>query len=599
MIREVDEIKNKIDIVDFVGTFVTLKKAGRNYKACCPFHDEKTPSFVVSPERQSWHCFGACKEGGDVIKFLMKWENITFFEALKELAEKTGVKLSSIDFEDQQWKKREKLLKINELASEYYHFLLIKHDVGTAAREYLKKRGTTEKIVNTFKLGYSPSSWDSLLNFLKKRGYSEEEIEETGLVIRSEKGRVYDRFRKRLMFPLVDARGSIIGFSGRLIEDVSDEHMGAKYVNTPETLLYHKRETLYGLNITKEMIKKSDRIVLVEGEFDMLSCFQNGISNVCAIKGSAVTREQLMLVKRFTHQIVLCLDSDFSGSETTKRAIKDAEQLDFDVTVAEFDFAKDPDEAIKKDLIAFKKAIEKPVPIYDFILDRSIKKNSTNSAYDKKNIAAEVVPIITTIENPIVRSHYVQKLAKILDVGIESIESILHKETRKYEKLEKTAEATNAKPTIISRGELIQKYILSTLFQSVNPQEIIEAVLEILDLDDFSVVSYGKILKNFQNFVAEKPVFDEDRKWVQIFTKSLPSELIRVFDEIYLFDSSIFDESLIATKLTKLVYELKKIALKRRIKEESQLGEESDEKSTRVAELAKKLSEVEKKLIIL
>lgn len=600
MTREVDEIKKKLDIVDFIGSFITLKKAGRNFKANCPFHTEKTPSFVVSPDRQTWHCFGACKEGGDVIKFLMKWENITFYEALKELAEKTGIKLKNIDFEDQQWKQREKLLAINSLACEFYHFILKKHEFGKTGRNYLKKRGTSEKVIDTFKLGYSPASWDSLLNFLKKRGYTEGEIEETGLLVRSESGRVYDRFRKRLMFPLYEPRGAIIGFSGRLLED-SEEGVrgGAKYVNTPETLLYHKRETLFGLHVTKEMIKKKDQVVLVEGEFDMLSLFQHGISNVCAIKGSAVTREQLMLLKRYTKRIVLALDSDFSGSETTKRAIQDAEELDFEVTVAEYDFAKDPDEAIKVNLAAFKKAVGNPVPIYDYIIDQSVKKNSGESVFDKKNIGNDVAPLIATIQNPIVKSHYVQKLATILDVDKQSVETLLYKEVRKFKKIFKPVAAVGDKPISISRDELIQKYILSSLFQSANPAEIHATIISILQFEDFSVISYTKILGFLAEYINKKNVFDADRKWVETFTKSLPNELIRVFDEIYLFDISIFDASLEKEKLSKLLYELKKIALKRMIKDKMRTNDEESADEGLLAELTKKLSEVEKKLTIL
>lgn len=601
MTREVDEIKNKLDVVDFIGSFITLKKAGRNFKANCPFHNEKTPSFVVSPDRQTWHCFGACKEGGDVIKFLMKWENITFFEALKELAEKTGVKLKNIDFDDQQWKKREKLLTINALAEEFYHFILKNHEFGETARNYLIERGTSEKIIETFKLGYSPESWDSLLNFLKKRGHTQQDIEDTGLLVKSESGRVYDRFRKRIIFPLKDPRGGTIGFSGRLLGDpsTSSGQVGAKYVNTPETLLYHKRETLYGLHITKDMIKKNDQAILVEGEFDMLSCFQHGISNVAAIKGSAVTREQLMLIKRYTKRILLALDSDFSGSETTKRAIQDAEDLDFDVTVAEYDFAKDPDEAIKINLVAFKKTIEKPVPIYDFIIDQSIKKNTGDSVFDKKNIGNEVAPLIASIQNPIVKSHYVQKLSAILDVDTQSVETVLYKETNKQKKIGKPLAALSEKLITISRDELIQKYILSTLFQSADPAEIHATIVSIVQYEDFSTMAYVKILKFFAKLIDKKTTFDEDRKWVKTFTDSLPSELLRVFDEIYLFDISIFDASLETAKLTKLLYELKKIALKRMIKEKMKTNDEESPDSQIITDLTKRLSEVEKKLTIL
>jgi len=416
MDNPIEEIKRKIDIVDFIGNFVALKKSGRNFKALCPFHQEKTPSFIVSPERQIWHCFGACQEGGDVIKFLMKWENITFYEALKELADKLGIKLKKIDFEDRVWKKKEKLFTINSLAAEFYHYLLTKHKIGEKALDYLKRRKINPKMVDVFTLGYSPSSWDSLLKFLKRKGYAEEEGYEAGLLVKSERGGFYDRFRQRLMFALKDPRGNILGFSGRIFAEEGE----AKYVNTPETPIYHKREALFGINLAKEAIKKHNQAILVEGEFDMISCFQEGINNVVAIKGSAVTREQLMLLKRYTNRLILSLDADLAGEETTKRAIADAENLDFDISVITFDFAKDPDEAIKKDPQKFKKIIQKPMPIYDFIIDFSLKKNQGKDAFSKKNIGDEVVPFIAEIKNPIVKSYYVKKLANVLEVEIFS-----------------------------------------------------------------------------------------------------------------------------------------------------------------------------------
>ncbi len=280
------EIKKKIDIISFIGSFISVKKSGRNYKALCPFHQEKTPSFVISPDRQIWHCFGACQDGGDIIRFLMKWENITFIEALRELAEKAGVKLAKVNLEDKTWKKKERLLSINFLASEFFEYILQKTSIGEKAQSYLKKRKLDPRISKKFQLGYAPASWDSLLNFLKKKKFSEYEIVESGLMVKSERGRIYDRFRGRLIFPIKDARENVIGFSGRTLDENVKE---AKYINTPETPLYHKRETLFGINVAKEAIKNEKNVMIVEGEFDVISPFQQGIENIVAIKGSALT----------------------------------------------------------------------------------------------------------------------------------------------------------------------------------------------------------------------------------------------------------------------------------------------------------------------
>src|SRR3989339_520432 len=265
MENQIEEIKKKIDIIEFIGSFITLKKTGRNFKANCPFHQEKTPSFIVSPERQIWHCFGGCGDGGDIVKFLMKWENITFIEALKELAQKAGVSLKNISFEDKIWRKRERYFNMNNLTAEFFEYLLNKTKFGEKGIDYLKNRSIKLATVKKFQLGYAPSSWDSLRLFLKKKKFEEEEIYENGLLVKSEGGSYYDRFRGRLMFPIKDSRDFIIGFSGRSLDEKDKQ---AKYINTPETPIYHKRETLFGINLAKETIKKDKNAYIVEGEFD-------------------------------------------------------------------------------------------------------------------------------------------------------------------------------------------------------------------------------------------------------------------------------------------------------------------------------------------
>jgi DNA primase len=295
----VEQIKAKIDIVTLTSEYLELRKSGRNYKGLCPFHGEKTPSFYVSPERGTWHCFG-CHEGGDVITFLQKWENIEFIEALKILADKVGVTLSGFT-PTESFSQKEKIIAINHLASEFYHYLLMTHPVGKNALEYLKSRHIKPETMKTFALGYSPNSWDNLKKFLNKKGYDNEDLVTAGLVIRSERGTYYDRFRGRVMFALRDSRGNTIGFSGRVLPG-SDEK-SAKYINSPETPVYIKGHTLYGLDISKEAIKKEKYAVVVEGEVDLIASFQSGITNVVAIKGSAFTAEQVVLLKRYTGSV--------------------------------------------------------------------------------------------------------------------------------------------------------------------------------------------------------------------------------------------------------------------------------------------------------
>ncbi len=579
-----EEVKSKIDIVDYIGTVVELKRAGRNFKANCPFHSEHTPSFMVSPERQTWRCFGACQEGGDVISFLMKWENFTFYEALKELAQKAGVKLKSLDLQDRAWQKKEVLLNINNLAEKYYHYILTTHKAGSAARDYLKDRGVNEKIIETFMLGFSPSSWGSLQSFLKKKGVNDSDAVEAGLLIKGNHG-LYDRFRARLMFPIKDPRGQTVGFSGRLI--INNETQ-AKYVNTPETPLYLKRQTLYGIDHSKEAIKKEGSAIIVEGEFDMLSLYQAGISNVVAIKGSALTRDQLMLLKRFTNHIILSLDSDFSGGETTRRAVADAESLDFKVEVSVLDFAKDPDEAVKTDLIKFKKIIKKPIPVYDFIIDHALQTHNGIDAFSKKEAVEAMIPYIIDISNPIIKDHYIKKIARSIDSDESSIEMMIRQFKRKVQN-KSTASFVN-KSTQIDRLGLLQQYILSVTVQSRHATDLLNQINAVLGEEDFTVPAYHKLISKLTLSTQNNSELDINK-----FVKSLPTPLQVVFDELFLFDVNQIADEIIVKDFGKSLLHLKRYSLKQQIKEI--LGQpNSDENIVRA--LSVNLTKVEKELAI-
>ncbi len=590
MENPVDEIKKKIDIVEYIGNFITLKKAGRNFKANCPFHQEKTPSFVISPERQIWHCFGACGEGGDVIRFLMKWENITFYEALKELAEKAGVKLSqSLGIEDRNWKKKERFINMNLLAAEFFGYVLQKSRFGKKGQEYLNKRLITSATTKKFQLGYAPNSWDSLMHFLKSKKYTEEEILENGLLVRGERGSCYDRFRGRLVFPLKDARGQIVGFSGRALDDVD---AGAKYINTPETPIYHKRETLFGLDIAKETIKKEKNVFIVEGEFDMISPYQAGFSNFVAIKGSALTAEQLMILKRYTSQLTLALDTDAAGIEAIRRGIEEAEKLDFEIEVANFNFAKDPDEAVRSDIGKFTQAIKKPQPVYDFLIEKVQKEFSLEDPFNKKKIGDEMIPFIERIQNPIVQSHYIKKLASVLDVNESSIENLIYR-LRRQKKRSTPAYVARKKTEPADREMLIQKYVLSLMFQNDFPDQITDKLFSVLTPTDFSLSSYQKIYSLFIDLHKKEGEFNLDH-----FTRSLTQELRPVFDELYLFASA--NHNLGEEKIEKLAYEIKRYCLKRKMKEYLSAEEEATvDKEKLLLTINNQLKQVEKTLFTL
>ena len=590
MNNAIEEIKKRIDIVEFIGSFITLKKAGRNFKALCPFHQEKTPSFVVSPDRQIWHCFGSCNEGGDIIKFLMKWENITFIEALRELAEKAGVKLQRLDFEDKAWDAKERLMKLNYLAAEFFNYVLFKTKYGEKAIDYLVNREINTKIAQKFQLGYAPSSWESLTSFLKNKKFDIQDLYNAGLIVKGNGGRYYDRFRGRLMFPIKDARGNVIGFAGRTLDFSTSTE--AKYINTPETSLYHKRESLYGIDLAKESIKKQKNVFLVEGEFDVISPYQHGIENIVAIKGSAVTKDQLMLIKRYTNHATLMLDADNTGEDAIKRGIDEAKNMDFEIEVVQFDFAKDPDEAVRKDLTLFRKTIKKSVPVYDFTIQLAQKRYPQDDPYSKKKIGDEVLPYVEQIENPIVQSHYVKKIAQLLGVGESSITQLMNR--LKQKKKERQFFVRGRKKADETREINIQRYVLSILFQSPDVYIFAEKIFRILTPEDF----YPDALSKIASYFADYKKTHQQSFSLTGFSSSLSPELQATFDEIYLY--ATYDVDLGEINLGKLLHEIKKNSLKRQITQIVATNESPEkEEEKRLKQLSDQLKEIEKKALSL
>ena len=481
-------------------------------------------------------------------------------------------------------------MQMNLLAADFFHYVLTESPYGKTCREYLKTREISDKIAKTFQLGYAPQSWDSLLKFLVKKKFTPPELLEGGLVVRGEKGGVYDRFRGRLMFPLKDVRGNIVGFSGRVLKSGND---AAKYVNSPETLLYHKRETLYGMHLAKEAIRREKNVILVEGEFDMISPFQHGIENIVAIKGSSVTREQLMLIKRYTTRITLALDADAAGVEAMKRGIEEAEEMDLEVGVVSFDSAKDPDEAVRKDEQKFKKAVSKPVPIYDFLIDVATKKGPMDDPFHKKKIGDEVIPFIARVRNPIVQSYYVKKLSHLLDVSESSVEKLMRQS--KFRKTRERISPIILKTDSKQRELVLQTYVLSMLFQSNDPYTQMGKLLgPILSVSDFSIVAYQKILEAFSVFQNKFPKKYDTNSFVAM----LPSELKSTFDEIYLFAAN--EEEFGSGHIERLALELKRFSLKRALHEilsceDQKKGDMQD----KLLELSDALKKVEKNLVSL
>jgi len=438
------------------------------------------------------------------------------------------------------------LLSTNYKATEFYHYLLTKSSIGKIAMDYLLTRGINKKIIETFHLGYSPSSWNSLTRFLQSKLYTPNEIVDAGLAIRSESGRIYDRFRARLMFPLKDQKGNTLGFSGRILKESKD----AKYVNTPETLLYHKRNMLFGLHLTKEIVRKENAIILVEGEFDMITPFQYGIGNIAAVKGTAVTVEQLQLIKRYTNRILLALDADNAGEEAIKRTIEVAEPLGLEINVVLMKEGKDPDAAIRSNENLFKQSIKKPIPVYDFLISLFMRP------FGKKKIGESIAPYIYSIQNPIVQTYYIKQLSKLLDVSEESIYRVIQTGSKKRKS---TAFKKASQPSVISRSTLLQRYLIETLLHNGKRRQIIEAIQPCLNPTDFSIPSLRVIYSALISFLPKQSEFD-----INSFALTLPEELRSVVDELYLHASA--DTISTPFSIQNCVKEIKRNAVKEQMK---------------------------------
>lgn len=409
----IEEIKSRLNVVDVVQDFVQLKKAGTNYKGLCPFHSEKSGSFMVSPTKQIWHCFG-CGLGGDVFEFIKQIENIEFAEALKILADRAGVELKKPTFEQIQGdKKKDVLYEINAAAAKYFAKVLWESNAGAEALDYLRRRGLTDQTIKNWQLGYAPDDFHYLENFLAK-GFDKRDIEQAGLIIKSDRDAGYfDRFHDRVMFPIINLHGQTVGFTGRLLHDKPNT---GKYINSPETPIYNKSQVIYGLYAGKQSIRKGDRAILVEGNMDVIACHQVGFDQAVATSGTALTQDQLNILKRFTENLVFAFDTDAAGSTATKRALELALNSGFNVKIANLGTAKDPDELIKKGIGLWQKTVESAGNFLDFVLDNLLKNNNPEDPEGIAKIESEIMPLINYVSNPVVKAHYVRKVAAKINV---------------------------------------------------------------------------------------------------------------------------------------------------------------------------------------
>lgn len=552
---ELELIKQKINIVDLIQEYLPLKKSGINYKANCPFHQEKTPSFMVSPERGIWRCFGGCNKGGDIFKFMMEKDNLSFPEALEILAQKSGIVLERSNKKDK--KQNEILFEIHQKAAQLYHYLLLEHKLGQKALDYLHKRGLTDETIKLFNLGYAPLSWDTLTKFLLKKGFKREDVISSGVAVESKNG-CYDRFRGRIIFPLINIHDQIIGFSGRILSTGEP-----KYLNTPQTLIFDKSRFLYGLNLAKPTIRDQKEVVIVEGLLDMVLSFQSNIKNVVASQGTALTEGQIDLVKKYTNSLSLCFDTDFAGDNATRRGIEIADQGGLDIKVVKIKEGKDPADVCLKDPTLWQEAVKEATPIYDYYLQSSLKRYNPKLPSDKKAIAKELIPIWRKITDSITKEHYIEKLSALLQISPELLRQEVEKfeiELPKYQPIIPTNVIKSPdQPIFHDRRDLLEEYLLSLLFHLPKNHLYIPSFPETLFVNEQNRGLYVLLVLFLDSISFKAKSFK-----IEEFVKTLSPELVELTDKLYLID---IDEKLIEKvaweeEVKLVVLQLKKMLLK-------------------------------------
>lgn len=441
----IEEIKDRLDIVEVVGGYVSLQKAGRGFKANCPFHNEKTPSFYVFPETGTWHCFGACGTGGDVIRFIEKRENLDFRDALRLLAQRAGISLDE-DRDPAAASHLNHLREANTLAATFFHHQLLQSAGGAEARRYLAQRQITPETSARFQLGYAPEGWETLLRYLGERGFSVDDLDAAGLIVRKEDGRAYDRFRHRLMIPIRDSQGRVIGFGGRILGEGEP-----KYLNTSQTPLFDKSEVIFALDAAKRALRRLDEAVLVEGYMDVISAHQHGFENVVAAMGTAITPAQIKRISRYTHNLVFALDADAAGLSATERSLHTAREtlaqtsvpvptptgrirlenrLDAVIRVAVLPPGQDPDDVLRHDPAQWQALIAQATPLVDYYFAQATAAADLSAAQGKSQLVQDLLPTLHEIDDAIARRHYVGKLAALAGVTEREIDQALERYAR-------------------------------------------------------------------------------------------------------------------------------------------------------------------------
>jgi DNA primase len=584
------EIRERANIVEVISDFLSLKKAGKNYLGLCPFHSERTPSFTVNEEKGIFHCFG-CGAGGNIFNFLMRANHLSFPDAVKELAQRYGIILPTRELSEAEKARRDlkaQLFEINEMAAEYYHRLLVSQREGEEGRRYLAQRGISPEIIRDHRLGFSPSSWDSLTHFLQNKGIALNLAERVGLILPrqeerkpGEKSGYYDRFRRRVMFPIAIVGGKVCGFGGRIVEDAvaNGSPASPKYMNSPESPLYRKGQTLYGLPAALGPIREKKSAMIVEGYMDLLSLHQEGIRNVVASLGTALTPDQVNLLGRYTREVVLVFDADESGQKATQRSLELFLQEGIAVRVASLPSGLDQDSFVhqeKKE--GFEKILAKALPLIDYLLEQVLHRHPASTVEGKVRAARELLPALSRLQDPLEQILYVEKVASRLGLKESQIRSQL---VRKHSPAGETEEKV-PKP---SRGPTHERLLLQLMLLH---NQVIPVVEETVGQDSFSDPRHRKLAREIMRFWETKPKMGVQ----EFFTQGGDEELKDLTSELLLTEESVMDadrmlrDCIKQMKLSQVRQEIQQVD--EQIRQRSQQGKEELIHSSGVKELLRR-----------
>ncbi|MDD3285537.1 MAG: DNA primase [Patescibacteria group bacterium] len=558
-----EEIKSKLDIVEVIREYIQVKAAGVNFQALCPFHREKSPSFVISPDKQIWHCFG-CGKGGDVLSFVQEMEGLSFPDTLRLLAPKAGVVLRQES--NPEYSKRGRLLDCLESAAKQYVHYLETDAIGQKMKAYLLKRGLSEKTIKEWQVGYGPEQWTALLDYLRSQKFTDQEIFAAGLAGRSERGSAYDRFRDRIVFPIRDVSGALIAFTARVNPDKADTVPGGKYINSPQTEVYDKSRVLFALDKAKKAIKERGFAIVVEGQMDAIACHQHGFTNTVASSGTALTVEQLKLLKRFSNNLILSFDMDSAGQLAADRGIKEAMALDMNIKIIVLPSQyKDPDECLRANPEDFKQALINSRPMMEYYFEKVKSGKDLRKLSDKKEVAGAMLAMIAKFSNKIDRDYWLQRLAENLGISEQALrESLPALKSGKPDLAASLAPAPAAPVLGLNREERLSEILLALLLKSPDFITYSASHLEPDDLSGETLISFYKNLIIYYNKFA---VLDYDS--FRLYLQEQADGSAEVIDRLALLGEKDYyqhDANQLKTEITQVLLELKRFSLKRKIK---------------------------------